>query len=100
MAWREHSSSSFRPACLPLLCSDIGVLSEHASFWNAVSLSVCRVQAVSCLWPLSEAGFGVSMQAGQTFVVTGGHGSLAPFVVAVLKAWGGKVALATTKSDG
>eukprot|EP00752_Nemacystus_decipiens_P010993 g9770.t1 len=56
--------------------------------------------AVSCLWPLSEAGFGVSMDAGQTFVVTGGHGSLAPFVVAVLKAWGGKVALATTKSDG
>ena len=55
---------------------------------------------MSCLWPLSEAGFGVSMDAGQTFVVTGGHGSLAPFVVAVLKAWGGNVALATTKSEG
>ncbi|CBN75438.1 conserved unknown protein [Ectocarpus siliculosus] len=56
--------------------------------------------AISCLWPLSEAGFGDSMDAGQTFVVTGGHGSLAPFVVAVLKAWGGRVALATTKSEG
>ncbi|CAB1097460.1 unnamed protein product [Ectocarpus sp. CCAP 1310/34] len=55
--------------------------------------------AISCLWPLSEAGFGDSMDAGQTFVVTGGHGSLAPFVVAVLKAWGGRVALATTKSE-
>lgn len=57
-------------------------------------------KAISCLWPLLEAGFGDSMDAGQTFIVTGGHGSLAPFVVAVLKAWGGRVALATTKGEG
>eukprot|EP00903_Cladosiphon_okamuranus_P005443 g5428.t1 len=70
----------------------------HSLDWERAAM--LPFLAVSCLWPLSEAGFGVSMDAGQTFVVTGGHGSLAPFVVAVLKAWGGKVALATTKSDG
>ncbi|CAM9097803.1 unnamed protein product [Laminaria digitata] len=55
---------------------------------------------VNCLWPLLEAGFNESNTRGQTFVVTGGHGSLAPFVVQVLKAWGGKVCCATTKSEG
>eukprot|EP00904_Undaria_pinnatifida_P009638 jgi/Undpi1/5804/HiC_scaffold_2.g01078.m1 len=55
---------------------------------------------VNCLWPLTEAGFNESTAGGQTFVVTGGHGSLAPFVVQVLQAWGGKVCCVTTKSEG
>lgn len=57
-------------------------------------------QAVNCLCPLLAMGYSESTARGKTFVVTGGHGSLAPFVVQILKAWGGSVCCVTTRSEG
>lgn len=59
----------------------------------------CRFQAVSCLCPLRDVGFDASTSQGRSFVVTGGHGSLAPFMMQVLKAWGADVCCVTTKSQ-
>ncbi|CAM9793756.1 unnamed protein product [Choristocarpus tenellus] len=55
---------------------------------------------VNCLCPLSAVGFEESTTAGKSCVVTGGHGSLAPFVAQVLKNWGAKVWCVTTNKLG
>lgn len=56
-------------------------------------------QAINCLCPLRDVGYDQSNARGQNFVVTGGHGSLAPFMVQVLKAWGANVHCVTTRSQ-
>ncbi|CAM9622144.1 unnamed protein product [Discosporangium mesarthrocarpum] len=56
--------------------------------------------AVNCLCPLSMVGFKETTVEGKSCVVTGGHGSLAPFVAQVLKAWGAKVWSVTTNTVG